>query len=113
MMRMAGPTGRIDYVSDDGHTYNLNNPVWQNAVAGNVTGTTGTGSLAKGGRARYRMMLNTGTGREFKVRFAAVTLANWTAVNGTSITYTRGEDGPPDGTYVWGGRIGERALYKH
>jgi hypothetical protein len=110
---MSGPTGRIDYVSDDGHTYDIQKPVWQNTVAGNPVGTVGTGGLAKGARGRYRMMLNMGTGREYKVHFANVTQANWTAASGTSITYSRGNDGPPAGTYVWGGRIGERALFKH
>lgn len=110
---MAGPTGRIDYASDDGNTYNLNAPAWQNTVAGNSAGTTGVGSLAKGQRARYRMMLNTTTGKEYKVRVANITQGFWTALNGASLTYSRGTDGPPAGTYVHGGRIGERALYKH
>jgi hypothetical protein len=110
---MSGPTGRIDYVSDDGHTYDKNVPVWQNTVAGNVAGTNGTGALPKGGRARYRMMLNTATGREYKVHFANTTQANWTVGSGTALTYTRGTDGPPAGAYVWGGRIGERQLFKH
>jgi len=110
---MAGPTQRIDYVSDDGHTYDINIPAWQATVAGEPVGTTGTGSLPKGGRRRYRMMLNTGTGREYKVAFANTTLSNWTVGTGSAISYTRGNYGPPAGTYVWGGRIGERQLFKH
>lgn len=110
---MAGPTTRTDYVSDDGHTYDINIPAWQATVAGTTPGTVGTGSLPKGGRSRYRMMLNTGTGREYKVHFANVTQPLWTANTGTSITYSRGTNGPPSGTYVWGGRIGERQLFKH
>lgn len=110
---MAGPTQRIDYVSDDGHTYDKNVPVWQCNVAGNAVGSTGTGSLPKGAKARYRMMLNTGTGREYKVHFANTSQANWTALSGTALTYTRGTDGPPAGAYVWGGRLGERQLFKH
>ena len=78
-----------------------------------AVGTVGTGSLPKGTRKRYRMMLNTGTGREYKVGFANVSQANWTVGSGTSISYSRGQNGPPSGTYVWGGRIGERQLFKH
>lgn len=110
---MAGPTQRIDYVSDDGHTYDINVPVWQATVAGDAVGTVGTGSMPKGGRTRYRMMLNTATGREYKVKFANVTQPNWVAGTGTTISYSRGQNGPPSGTYVWGGRIGERQLFKH
>ena len=110
---MAGPTQRIDYASDDGNTYDINIPSWQAVVAGDATGTVGTGTPPKGTRIRYRMMLNTGTGREYKVKFANVTQANWRAAPGTSITYSRGTNGPPAGTYVWGGRLGERQLFKH
>lgn len=110
---MAGPTQRIDYISDDGHTYDLNIPAWQATVAGDPVGTVGTGSLPKGGRPRYRMMLNTATGREYKCKFAGTTQANWTVGSGTPISYTRGNYGPPAGAYVWGGRIGERQLFKH
>lgn len=110
---MAGPTQRIDYLSDDGHTYDINVPAWQAVVAGDATGTTGTGTPPKGTRTRYRMMLNTGTGREYKCKFANTAQPNWIANPGTSIAYSRGTNGPPAGTYVWGGRIGERQLFKH
>jgi hypothetical protein len=110
---MAGPTQRTDYVSDDGHTYDKLVPTWQCTISSTPVGTTGTGALPKGGRARYRMMLNTSTGKEYKVHFANTTQALWTANPGTPITYTRGTDGPPAGSYVWAGRIGERQLFKH
>jgi len=112
MRCMTGPVHRRKYTSDDGHVYAIPVPDWQEGIAGN------TMALADGTedptphsfRARYRMIQNTATGREKKVKVGVLTGAFWTNPMGHDLGAV--DDGTTAGiaAAIEGGRIGERVL---
>lgn len=109
---MAGPVTRIKYLSDDGNTYAVPCPNWQNALAGNPATSAGDLTPPKGFRARYRMLQDTATGREKRVKCHAISSPFWSEVAGSS--HTNVDDGTTNGiaSAVSAGRIGERQLIR-
>lgn len=109
---MAGAASRIEYVSDNGTHYYKLNPNWQNDIAGNAAATA-TVPLPKGTECRYRMMMDPGTGREWKVVVGNPGSGFWTnapgTAHGTDITVPVGET--ITGA-VQAGAIGERRLFR-
>lgn len=107
---MVGPVNKIDYLSDSGTHYAVSIPAWQVVLAGGAAPTGALNPPPKGFRARYRMIQNTATGREKKVKVHAVTSTFWTEAMNTS--HTAVDDGTTAGiaTAISAGRIGERQL---
>lgn len=108
---MAGPTISVNYDSDDGTTYPVLTPTWQNAVVNNVAGTAGP-SLPKGTRKRSRMIMDPTTGREYRLMVGVISSAAWTAAFGAAVTPTPDIPGLGATPCVYGGRIGERQLVR-
>lgn len=109
---MAGPASRIEYISDNGTHYTTSNPNWQNTIAGNAAATA-TALKPSGIERRYRLVLDPGTGREWKVVVGNPASTFWTNSPGTTLsgtTIVSNGEAIIDG--VLAGAIGERRLFR-
>jgi hypothetical protein len=106
---MAGPATHVDYHSDNGTTYRILKPNWQNTIASNAAATS-TNTKPAGLRPRYRMLQDPSTGREHKVTVCQITSTAWTAGLGASAGNIVVADGSTVTGALYMGRIGERQL---
>jgi hypothetical protein len=105
---MAGALTRINYISDDGVTYNIPQDASNATAAGNVAAT---GTAQKPGRTKPRYVLaqHPTTGRERKIVIGDPTNARW--VGGTATLTLPDFDALMAPTvYQIRGRIGEQRL---
>lgn len=106
---MAGPTTRIDYVSDDGSTYRVKMDASNAAAAGNDAATS-TVHLPGGYHPRYVLATHPTTGRERKIVIGDPTNALF--VGGTSTITIEEFSGTHSASVAHAvlSRVGERRL---
>lgn len=107
---MAGPVHKYKYHTDTGTIVAVPMPDWQQALAGGTLADGTELGIAGKLRPRYRMIQNTATGREKKVKVMQITSTFWTEAMNTP--HTAVDDGTTNGipNAISGGRIGERVL---
>jgi hypothetical protein len=103
---MSGPMAHVDYVSDNGNTYNVLLNAAESALVGGTAPATSVESKPSGMVLRYLLAQHPTTGRERKIKCPNPANALW--VGGTNTISLPQMGSATAVTYNVMGRIGER-----
>jgi hypothetical protein len=107
---MSGPMAHVDYVSDNGNTYNVLLNAAEAALVGATNPSTSTLNKPQGLVPRYILAQHPTTGRERKIKCPNPANALW--VGGTTTISLPQMGSATAVTYNIRGRVGERRYFR-